>query len=181
MHVIFIHGPAAAGKYTIGSALAARRGLPLFHNHLAVDLAISLFPFGSPGFRRVRAVAWHAAFEEAAASGTSFVFTFQPEATVAPDLVEQLVACVERTGGRVYSIALTCAREVVASRLGESSRQRFGKLTDPALYARIERDGGFEFRPLPRPLVTIDTGATSVEGSVALIDAALNGVIAKPD
>jgi len=55
MKVIFIHGPAASGKHTIGSRLAALTGLPLFHNHLAVDAAKSLFEFGSPGFNVMRA------------------------------------------------------------------------------------------------------------------------------
>ena len=50
MIVIFLHGPPASGKYTVGKVLSALLGVPLFHNHLAVDLARSLFEFGTPGF-----------------------------------------------------------------------------------------------------------------------------------
>lgn len=49
-HVIFLHGPPAAGKYTIGRELARLTGWPLFHNHLVVDLLLGLFPFGSSAF-----------------------------------------------------------------------------------------------------------------------------------
>jgi broad-specificity NMP kinase len=52
--VIFIHGPPAAGKLTIASLLSEMTGLPLFHNHLTVDLVKSLFEFGSPGFIKLR-------------------------------------------------------------------------------------------------------------------------------
>lgn len=52
MQVIFLHGPAASGKHTIGSALSRLTGLPRFHNHLAVDADLSLFPFGDPSFIR---------------------------------------------------------------------------------------------------------------------------------
>ena len=55
MQVIFIHGPAASGKHTIGAELSRLTGLPLFHNHLAVDTALSLFAFGTPEFKNVRA------------------------------------------------------------------------------------------------------------------------------
>jgi cytidylate kinase len=39
MRLIFLHGPAASGKLTVARAIAARTGLPVFHNHLAVDAA----------------------------------------------------------------------------------------------------------------------------------------------
>ena len=64
--VLFIHGPAAAGKHTVGSRLAELSGLPLFHNHLTVDLVSTLFEFGSDGFVQLRADIWKAAFRAAA-------------------------------------------------------------------------------------------------------------------
>ena len=78
MYVVFIFGPAAAGKHTIGTKVAADLGIALFHNHLTVDLARHLFEFGSDGFRRLRADIWRSAFRESARADTSFVFTFHP-------------------------------------------------------------------------------------------------------
>jgi hypothetical protein len=96
MYCVFIHGPAAADKLTVATALKARSGLPVFHNHLAVDTALSLFEFGSPGFVRLREVIWLAAFREAADSGRSFIFTFSPEASVPPAFIGAAVDVVER-------------------------------------------------------------------------------------
>jgi hypothetical protein len=171
--VVFIHGPVASGKHTIGRLLAERTGLPLVHNHLAVDQALARFPFGSPGFVDLRAKLWRAAFEEAAAARRSFIFTFNPEATVDPRLIEELRAIVERAGGRVRYVELTCTREMILARIGNKSRSAFGKMTDPGVYEDIERQGGFEFPPLPEPLLRIDTGQVTAEQAAAKIADAL--------
>ncbi|WP_394538497.1 hypothetical protein PRJ39_22800 [Lysobacter enzymogenes] len=176
MRVVFIHGPVASGKHTIGALVAQALELPLFHNHLAVDAALALFEFGSPGFLRLRATIWRAAFAEAAAAGRSFVFTFHPEASVDPALVETLAATVRAHGGEVVFVELRCAPEVVVARLGQLSRHRFGKLTDPDLYRSIERAGGFAFAPLPAPLLCVDTDAQPPERSAQRIVAALRGL-----
>ncbi|MBI1381655.1 MAG: shikimate kinase [Planctomycetaceae bacterium] len=173
MRVIFLHGPAAAGKHTIGSLLSKRTGLPLFHNHLAVDLAKALFDFGTPGFARLRASVWRAAFSEAARANRSFVFTFHPEATVDPGLISELVELVSVVGGRVDFVELICPRETVLERLGNPSRLAFGKLTDPGLYVRFEAAGGFQFPPLPDPLLRIDTSQVDVDGAAQLIEEAM--------
>ncbi len=169
MIVVFIHGPVASGKHTIGKLLAARTGLPLVHNHMAVDEALARFPFGSPGFVELRAKLWRAAFEEAASARRSFIFTFNPEATVDPRLIEELHAIIERAGGRVHYVELCCARATILARLGSDSRAAFGKMTDPALFEEIERQGGFEFPPLPQPLLRIDTGQVTAELAAATI------------
>ena len=163
MHVVFIHGPAASGKHTIGSRLSEMTGLPLFHNHLAVDAAKALFDFGSAPFKKMRATIWHTAFSSAAAAGRSFIFTFHPEASVEPELIDALTRAVESAGGRVFFVELTCSRETVLARLANENRTKFGKLTDPELYRQIEESGGFSFLALPSALVTVDTDNTSAD------------------
>ena len=121
MYVVFLHGPPAAGKHTIGTLLAARLGIPLFHNHLTVDLAKTLFAFGTPGFVALRAAVWREAFALAARERRSFFFTFNPEATVEPSMVEELASSIETTGEALL-VELLCAEEVggAAHRLGRA-------------------------------------------------------------
>ena len=173
MYVVFIHGPAAAGKYTIASALCEKTGLKLFHNHLAVDTAKSLFEFGTPPFNSMRATIWLAAFHEAAAAGTSFIFTFNPEATVDPALIEQMCEAVYSQNGRVHFVELLCSESEVLKRLGNDSRRQFGKLVDADLYVEISRQGGFSFPPLPAPLLGIDTERCSADEAADQIASAL--------
>ena len=99
MYVIFIHGPPAVGKYTIGKLVSDHLHMPLYHNHLAVDLATCLFDFGSEAFKLLRESIWLKSFELAAAHGQSFIFTFNPEATVAEDLIPRLMNLLRSNGG----------------------------------------------------------------------------------
>lgn len=163
MHVIFIHGAPASGKHTIGRRLSELTGLPLFHNHLAVDVAKSLFAFGTRPFSRLRATIWRTAFAEAMASGTSFIFTFNPESTVEPALIEELCRIVGQGKGRIYFVQLVCSRETVVRRMANESRTRFGKLVDPGVYLELEARGAFAFPPLPEATVVVDTDALSAE------------------
>ncbi len=50
MNLIVIYGPPASGKLTIAQQLADITGYKLFHNHLTVDAADSLFEWMSPPF-----------------------------------------------------------------------------------------------------------------------------------
>jgi hypothetical protein len=165
MQVIFIHGPAASGKHTIGSHLSRLTGLPLFHNHIAVDAALSLFEFGTEGFKNVRAAVWRAVFREAARSGRSVIFNIHPAARVDPGLVTELVGLIESAGARVLFIELVCTPESVLERIGNPSRAEFRKLTDPILYQRLEEQGAFAFPPLPAAFMRIDTNELTAEAA----------------
>ena len=178
MQVIFMHGPAASGKHTIASLLSGLTGLPLFHNHLAVDTALSLFEFGTPGFRNIRAAIWRAAFQEAARSSRSFIFTFHPEASVEPTLVGELVALIEVVGGTVRFVELICAHETTIERLGNPSRGKFRKLTDPDLYRQLEKQGAFLHPPLPTPLVRVNTTELTPQAAADRIAKAIAGACA---
>src|ERR1044071_3119830 len=76
MRLIFIHGPPAVGKLTVARELAELTGLPLFHNHLAVDVLTPVFEFGSPSFVKRRELIWLSVFQEAAKNDVSLIFTF---------------------------------------------------------------------------------------------------------
>lgn len=42
---VFIFGPQAVGKMSVGQELAKETGLKLFHNHMTIDLLEPLFGF----------------------------------------------------------------------------------------------------------------------------------------
>ena len=158
MRLVFIHGPAASGKLTVARELAALTGLPLFHNHLVVDALLVVFPFGSPAFVELREAMWMDVFAAAAHDGRSLIFTFHPEASVAPDFPQRVAALIEGAGGRVDFVALTCAPAVIAARVEDDSRRASGKLSSLALLRDLEAKGAFAYPPLPPALVEIDTG-----------------------
>ncbi len=173
MRLVFIHGPAASGKLTVARELAALTGLPLFHNHLVVDALLAVFPFGSPAFVELREAMWMDVFGAAAEEGRSLIFTFHPEASVAPDFPERAAALVEAAGGQIDFVALSCAPEVVAARVEAPSRQANGKLSSLALLRELEAQGAFAYPPLLAPAVEIDTGAMAPADAAAHIRDAL--------
>ncbi len=172
MKLIFIHGPAACGKYTVGRALSEITGLPLFHNHLVVDAVRAVFDFASEPFVDLRERFWMEVFERAAREGRSLIFTFHPEASVAEDFPDRVVETIEAHGGEVIFIQLTCPEPVVEERLASPSRKSFDKLMDVELYRQLERDGAFRYPTLPHPRIEIDTSSVEPREAAARIAAA---------
>ena len=168
MRLVFIHGPAASGKLTVARELAALTGLPLFHNHLVVDALLAVFPFGSPAFVTLREAMWLDVFRAAMAEDRSLIFTFHPEASVAPNFPDRAAAVVEGAGGRIDFVALTCAPELVEARIGNASRLTSGKLSSAALLRELEAQGAFAHPPLPAA-ITIDTGVVQPAEAAARI------------
>jgi hypothetical protein len=169
MDVLFIYGPAASGKYSIGQTVSEQLELPLFHNHLVVDAVKVLFDFGTPGFCQLRADMWLSAFQIAAKHQQSFVFTFHPERTVQPELINKLEQVVTSQGGAVHYIELVCEESQLMQRLNSQSRQRFGKLTDVDLYHQIKAEGGFDFPEFCQPVLSLDTSRLSAQQSALRI------------
>lgn len=172
MRLIFIYGGAAAGKLTVGRELASRTGLALFHNHLIVDAVAAVFPFGSPSFVRLREEFWLATFAAAAPEGRSLIFTFAPEASVAPDFPRRAKALVEAAGGRLDFIRLTVPADVQEARITNESRADFGKLRSLDLLRRLAAEFAACEAAMPAPALSIDTSVTDPKTAAeAIIDA----------
>jgi len=86
--LLFIIGPSAVGKMTVGEEIANRTGFPLFHNHLAVEPVLRVFPFGSRPFMRLVDEFRVRMIEEVAESDLAgLILTF----VIAFDLPEEVV------------------------------------------------------------------------------------------
>jgi hypothetical protein len=172
MRLVFIYGPPAVGKLTVARELAELTGLPLFHNHLAVDLLTPVFEFGTASFVRLRELIWLSVFQEAAKTDVSLIFTFAPEKTVRPSFIPETVSTVKARGGAVHFVRLTCAAGEIERRLTGPSRSQFGKLQSLEQYRALTRAGAFDYPELPASL-TIDTGEVSPRDAAVAIRAFL--------
>ncbi len=170
MILVFIHGAPAVGKLTVARELATLTGLPLFHNHLTVDLVSSLFAFGTAPFIRLREQIWLAAFAEAARNDVSLIFTFNPERTVNKEFIQETIDSVESAGGRIVFVELTCSEEELERRMEEPSRKEFGKLASLKQYRSLKSDGAFEFPKLPNDILIDTTNQTPVDSAKLIKD-----------
>ena len=155
--VVVLFGRPAVGKFTIGQQLADALDYRLLHNHAVVDLATSLFPFGSEPFIRLREELWLAAVDAAIdARLRGIVLTFVPERTVTDAFLPNLRRRVESRGACLRFVELQCAEHEIERRLSEPSRARFGKLRDAAQYRELDAAGVFSRPEMPAADVIVD-------------------------
>ena len=173
MKLLFLHGPPAAGKYTIARRVADATGLPLFHNHLVVDAVAAVFPFGSPAFVELRERFWLDVIRAAVAQNRSLIFTFQPEPSVSPGFPEHVASIVEAGGGETIFVQLRLDLAGQISRIANDDRARFGKLRDTALLKQLHADFAACETAMPPSALTIDTARTAPADAAARIIALL--------
>ena len=157
MKLIIIHGPPAAGKLTVGTELSRTTGYKLFHNHLSIDFVKPVFEFGSPRF-------WHLVgrlradvIAEAARQDISLIHTFCYEFGADDDHFRELIAAAEDNGGETHLVLLICDDAERKRRIGNESRVKIGKLTDPESVGRPGKTINLT-TPLPgRETLIIDT------------------------
>jgi len=156
--IIFLYGRPGVGKLTVGEHLTAETGFSLLHNHAVVDLATSLFPFGTPAFVNLREVLWHASIDAALKARVGgVIMTFAPEATVTDNFIPSLRKRVLAGMGTLHFIELQCTDKELEKRISSEPRERFGKLRDVYKYRKLEEAGSFDRPAMPKPELVIDT------------------------
>ena len=145
MKLIFLHGLPAVGKLTIARELATLTGFRLFHNHLTVDLLLSIFEFGSKSFTKLREEIWLSVFREAAQQDRSLIFTFCPERTVSEQFIQNTIDAIQVASGEVIFIELVCSQTETEKRMINPSRLNSGKINSLAQYQELSAQGVFKY------------------------------------
>jgi shikimate kinase len=132
MQLIFLYGPPAVGKYTIGRELAARTGFRLFHNHLSVNLVSAVFERDSEVWLRLLRSVRRDILTEAARHGVSLIMTGVFGGTSEhAEAWRTMLEPVYAEGGRVHFVQLICERDELFRRITSDSRRALDKLIDP--------------------------------------------------
>jgi hypothetical protein len=163
--LLFLHGAPAAGKLTIAKALLRTIPGRLFDNHASVDLALTLFEFGAPGFWELVHSVRYSALEAATKHDVPLVVTTfcYAEPDDLPQL-EKIEEIVQQRGGELLPVFLHCSREENLRRVGNPDRVERRKLTSrEILNADLDR---YRFTAVPWPgCLTLDTGAQPADAS----------------
>ncbi|MET0144831.1 MAG: hypothetical protein ABW328_08620 [Ilumatobacteraceae bacterium] len=130
---VLLYGPPGAGKLTVARSLGDRHGFRVLDNHLTVDPALRLFPFGSPEFGRLVEQLRVALLEAAALAGLDVVSTLVYASGIDDRHVATLVDASERNGATVTLVQLAPSAAALEARIGAPSRRGTQKVTDPAL------------------------------------------------
>jgi hypothetical protein len=174
MKLVLIYGRPAVGKLTVARILAEKVHAPLFHNHLTVNLVLSIYGFGTPGFVELRERIWMDVFRRAMADRVPLlIFTFNPENSVPQRFIDGLFAEVAAGGGAVLPVELTASEDTIEARLGAESRRREGKTLDAHSYRVLRMRGAFDSPVIRSPAASIATDALSPEQVAGRIAALL--------
>jgi hypothetical protein len=123
MKLLFLHGASAAGKLTVAKALLRIVPGRLMDHHAAIDLALTIFDFGAPGFWELVYGVRCSAIDTAAEHGVPLLVTTfcyaEPEDR---EQFGQIEAIVQRHGGKLLPVFLHCSREEALRRVGHPDR-----------------------------------------------------------
>lgn len=136
MKLLFLYGPPASGKFTLGSEVAKHTGYKFFHNHVTVPVARIVFPDAhephhGDAYSNLLKKLRLAVIEAAADEGIDLIFTLAYSGTVDDVFIAQIVQAVESKGGSVHFVQLNAPDETLIARVSNPSRQQLAKMTDP--------------------------------------------------
>jgi len=131
--LLFIVGPPAVGKMTVGDEIARRTGFRLFHNHLSIEPVLRIFGFGTDPFHRLVHGFRLNVFEEVAGSdlrGLIFTWVWAFDLPSDAEAVERYSAPFRDRESRVLFVELEASleerlrRNETAFRLSEKASKR---------------------------------------------------------
>ena len=131
--LLFLVGPPALGKMSVGQAIAERTGLRLFHNHISIEVALRYFDYGTPAFYRIDGEIRRLVIEEVAASdlpGLIFTFVWAFDMPEEQAFVDECARPFRERGARVLFVELEATqaerlkRNEGVSRLAEKPSRR---------------------------------------------------------
>ncbi len=170
MTLIFLHGMPGVGKLTVARKLAELTGFKLFHNHLTVDLVVSVFEFGSEQFIELREKIWLEVFALAVdAKLRGLIFTFVFERTVTDSFIQNVRDVVESNGGEVLFVKLECSQEELEKRLTDPGRKLLGKLGSLEQFHELNEAGAFVHPDVPEDRMVLDTTHLTASAAAARI------------
>ena len=157
--LVFIVGPPAVGKMTVGQELSALTGLPLFHNHLSIEAVLPVFSFGTEPFNRLVTNFRERMLAEVAESdlpGLIFTYVWAFDDPGDLDYVQGLKTTFEGRGGKVVFAELRADLETRLERNGSADRlaakaskrdlmKPRERLLDADARYRLNSDGDFPF------------------------------------
>jgi hypothetical protein len=181
LKLIVIFGPPAVGKMSVGAELASRTGLLLFHNHVAIEPALKLFPFGSLPFIRLVRTFRNQVFHEVAQSDSpGMIYTFLWNLSDERDkqYIDEVTSLFRSHGADVFYVELYSPLEVrlernrTEERLREKPSKRDVGASEQRLLGnekhRLNSDGDFFY---PEQHLRIDnTDLSAREAAEQIID-----------
>lgn len=115
MKFIVLIGATAVGKMTVGQELQKITGIPLFHNHMTIDLVSNFFSYSTKEGQRLVTLFRQEIFEAVAKSdlpGLIFTMMWAFDLQSDWDYMERISNLYREQDGEIYYIELIADRDV---------------------------------------------------------------------
>ena len=145
MKLVWLHGAPAAGKLTVAKELSKHFGYKLFHNHLAVDLSLSIYyEFGDKDLFDFTNQIRRTTIAKAQEIGvTHLAMTYMTCYESDSEEINKYLDFFDENGVEVYPIHLNPSHDVIRERAVSEERLNSHKLSCPDVMNQILGDMKF--------------------------------------
>ena len=170
MNVIFLYGPPAAGKLTVAEKLSKLTGYKIYHNHLTVDFAIKIFPWGSAEYGELVTATRLKIVELAAKTkGRGLILTHCYGHPVDIPFIKKMCRIVKSADSRIYFYQIICDTDELFKRIGNRSRTGHQKIRSPKVLREVLKKFDL-YTPIPGvKSLPVDTGKLSAIQAAKII------------
>lgn len=180
MEFIIIFGPPAVGKMAVGFEIEKLTGIPLFHNHIAIEPTLRFFPFGTPSFLRIVDNFRKDVFNEVSQSnlpGLLYTLVWDIESEENRQYVEAICSIFDKSKANISFVELMASTECrlqrnkTKLRLSEKPSKRNISESEKRL---LSWEGSYKLNtteqlPFPYTHIKIDTTNLRVEETATKI------------
>lgn len=161
MLLVCLYGAPGVGKLSVGRHLQETTGFLLLHDHLTLETAAALFPFGSEGFKKLRSALFRLLLETASATGKGILVTHADDVFWEPSFESVLHAALRSHRYSLKQVFLECSDAEHERRIADQSRTHYRKIQSLDRLRALVDAGEFEItRPRDDDLV-LDTSEIS--------------------
>jgi broad-specificity NMP kinase len=170
MELVIIYGPPAVGKLTVAKELSKRTGYKLFHNHLTVDLVLSLIPMEDKRF-------WHMvdehrvlAMEKAVQANIDGVIFTNCYVKGGTGTIGLIAKTLKKYKVRIHLVKLSCSTQTLKQRVSNRSRRAYKKINNvKALEQVLKKKDYFSQFPHPNTLAIDNTNISAKKVAAQII------------
>ena len=128
MKLLLLHGPPASGKLTIAKEISNKLKCRLFDNHVSIDLARTLFEFGTDEFWDLVKNIRFLALESAAQSNIELLIFTLCYSDDDRTSLETYEAILKKNSGELLPVYVSCSNEILRLRVIAQDRVERKKL-----------------------------------------------------
>lgn len=174
MNLVFIYGPPASGKTTIGRILAHKTKYDFFYNHATTSAARAIFPdrhnpLYAEKYSDLLKELRLAGITAAVNANLSIIFTLAYSGDVDNNFVAKITRNVTKGGGKTHFVQLHAPDTTLSQRVNDPTRRRLGKVINPTHLATLLASRDLRAHVPYDDILHIDTSTCTPEQSAQTI------------